>query len=109
MYAKYFGLSEVPFKIRLLKVPRKRHRKILSREELRHLLDCASKVSDKRLYGILLIAMHSGFRNGEILHLRWSDLDPEELSAKRIHLIRSPVRCAAGGAAPFYFHFRSPP
>ncbi len=75
-------IPEVPFKIRLLKVPRKRHRKILSREELRHLLDCASKVSDKRLYGILLIAMHSGFRNGEILHLRWSDLDPVELSLR---------------------------
>lgn len=75
-------IPEVPFKVRLLKVPRKRQRKIFSREELRHLLACASKASDPRLYGILLIAIHSGFRNDEILHLRWSDIDPEELSLR---------------------------
>ena len=68
-------LTEVPCKVRLLKVARKRQRKILSREDLRQLLDCASRVADKRIYGILLIAIHSGFRNDEILHLRWSDLD----------------------------------
>ncbi len=75
-------LPEVPFKVRLLKVARKRQRKTLTREELRHLLECASKVSDKRIYGILLIAIHTGFRNDEILHLRWSDTDPEELSLR---------------------------
>jgi integrase len=75
-------MPEMPFKVRLLKVAKKRQRKVFSREELRHLLDCASKVSDKRIYGILLIAMHSGFRADEILHLRWSDSDPAELSLR---------------------------
>ena len=70
------------FKVRLLKVARKRQRKIFSRDELRHLLDCASKLSDPRIYGILLIAMHSGFRSDEILHLRWSDGDRAELSLR---------------------------
>jgi integrase len=70
----------MPFKVRLLKVARKRQRKVFSPGELRHLLNCASKVSDKRIYGILLIAIHSGFRADEILHLRWSDSDPAELS-----------------------------
>jgi integrase len=55
-------MPEMPFKVRLLKVAKKRQRKVFSREELRHLLDCASKVSDRRIYGILLIAMHSGCR-----------------------------------------------
>jgi len=75
-------LPEVPFKVRLLKVAKKRQRKVFSREELRHLLDCATKISDGRIYGILLIAMHSGFRADEILHLRWSDSDPAELSLR---------------------------
>ena len=75
-------LPESPFKVRLLRVARKRQRKTFTREELRHLLECASKVCDKRIYGILLIAIHTGFRNDEILHLRWSDTDPEELSLR---------------------------
>ncbi len=34
-------LPEMLFKVRLLKVAKKRQRKVFSREELRHLLDCA--------------------------------------------------------------------
>jgi integrase len=73
-------LRELSFKVRLLKVARRRQRKVFSRQEPRHLLDCASKVRDKRNYDILLIAMHSGLRADEILNLRWSDTDPAELS-----------------------------
>ena len=71
-------LSELPFKIRFLKVARKRHRKVFSREELQRILDCAARAVDPRFYGIILIAIHTGFRNDEILHLRWSDIDRNE-------------------------------
>jgi integrase len=45
-------------------------------KDLRLLLETATKGSDPRIYGIVLIAAHSGCRSGEILHLTWADTDP---------------------------------
>jgi integrase len=45
--------------------------RILTREEIDRLLSCASP----RLRPILNVALNTGMRKGEILHLRWSDVD----------------------------------
>lgn len=45
--------------------------KILSREEIGRLLDHTSP----RLKPIVIVALNTGMRKGEILHLRWSDID----------------------------------
>jgi len=45
--------------------------RILTREEMDRLISSASP----RLQPILLIALNTGMRKGEILHLRWHDID----------------------------------
>ncbi|OGP62750.1 MAG: hypothetical protein A2170_10055 [Deltaproteobacteria bacterium RBG_13_53_10] len=45
--------------------------KILSQEEIGRLLDYTSP----RLKPIVIVALNTGLRKGEILHLRWSDID----------------------------------
>ncbi|HME69737.1 MAG TPA: tyrosine-type recombinase/integrase [Myxococcota bacterium] len=63
-------LKEMPFRVTLLKVPRKRVLRILSKEEVHLLIETA-----KHPYrGILLVAANTGFRIDEILHLTWNDI-----------------------------------
>jgi len=45
--------------------------RILTREEIERLLECASP----RWRPIILVALNTGMRKGEILHLKWSDAD----------------------------------
>src|SRR5918996_4874572 len=46
----------------------------LTREEARRLL---STVRGDRLDALYVVALHTGLRQGELLALRWEDLDPE--------------------------------
>ena len=63
-------LPEMPFKVTMLRAPKKRVLRILSKEEMRLLIGTA-----KHPYrGILLIAANTGFRLDEILHLTWDDV-----------------------------------
>ncbi len=45
--------------------------------ERKRLLEASDRASDRRLYPLLLLALASGGRRGELLGLRWSDLDFE--------------------------------
>ncbi|MFQ5507220.1 MAG: tyrosine recombinase XerC, partial [Planctomycetota bacterium] len=56
-------IKSLPFKVKLLKVPKRRINRALTRVEMKRLLDCSSG----RIHGILLVAAHTGFRNDEIL------------------------------------------
>ena len=69
-------IQSLPFKVKLLKVPKRRINRVLTPEEIRRLLRYASG----RIYGILLVAAHTGFRNDEILHLQWRDVGWEDNS-----------------------------
>ena len=68
--------NEVPFKIKLLKVPKRRVTRALTPKEIKKLLEFASG----RVYGILVIAAHTGFRTDEILHLTWRDVGWDDCS-----------------------------
>jgi len=49
----------------------------LDADERRRLLEAAERSTDRRLYPLVLLALASGGRQGELLSLRWSDLDVE--------------------------------
>ncbi len=67
-------IDESPFKyVKLLKEPPGRIR-YLSTDELRRLL---AVLGDGHLRTIVLIALNTGMRKGEILSLRWKDIDFE--------------------------------
>jgi integrase len=63
-------LQKLPFKVKLLKVPKRRIAPILSPQDIQRLLSLASG----RIFGILLVAVYTGFRNSEIVHLKWRDV-----------------------------------
>jgi integrase len=87
-YAAEIGLlQDVPFKIKLLKVRRRKSRKILERDDLKKLLDRAGDRMNGRIYGILMVAIHTGFRTDEILHLQWRDVGWEDGS---LHITTKP-------------------
>lgn len=71
-------IKSPPFSVKLLKVPKRRTTRVLARKDIKLLLKCASG----RIYGILLIAAHTGFRNDEILHLQWRDVGWHESSLR---------------------------
>ena len=49
--------------------------RFLSGEEIEKLFESCSQSSNPQFYGIALMALNTGMRKGEILRLRWSDLD----------------------------------
>ncbi len=63
-------IDRLPFKVKLLKVSRKKMLPVLSKSEMRGLLEYARG----RYYGIILIASNTGFRAEEILNLQWRDV-----------------------------------
>ena len=70
-------IDSLPFKIRMLKVSRRKIQRVLTPAEIQTLLESASqhrRGSAARYYGILLVATHTGFRTDEILHLQWKDI-----------------------------------
>ena len=83
-------IPELPIKVRLLRVGRKRILPILSAEDIRNLLGH----SWDPYYGVILVAAHTGFRLSEILHLTWSDVFFDEL--------RLAVRAKQGWEAKSY-------
>ena len=68
------NLQKLPFRIRMLKVDRKRELPVLSKEQLRSLVDAAKGP----FRGILLLASSTGMRTGEILNLQWKDIGWED-------------------------------
>jgi integrase len=70
-------LDENPVrKVRRLKEPRGRVR-FLSDEERERLLQVCRESSNPRLYPLVLVAVSTGARSGELLALRWPDVDFE--------------------------------
>ncbi len=80
--------------------PRRDLVEYLSREEIQALLTVCAKdantgnVSAQMLYGCVHLAIHSGLRKGELLGLRWQDLD---LETRRLTVSRSFRSTPKGG------------
>jgi len=66
-------IEALPFRVTLVRGLKRKVVKPLSAQELERVLDMASG----RIHGILLVAMYTGFRTSEILHLQWRDIDWE--------------------------------
>ena len=67
-------------KVRKLKEPRGRVR-ILSDTERAALLEVCKSSEDRRLYPLVVLALSTGARSGELLSLRWPDVDLERGAA----------------------------
>jgi integrase len=77
-------LDKSPFKeVRLLHVPGRPDR-VLEEDEEAKLLAACEKMRAKYLRPICILALHSGMRKGEILSLKWSQVD---LAERTIHVI----------------------
>jgi len=63
-------------KVRKPKEPRGRVR-ALSDDERKALLDACEKSSNKYIYPVVVLALSTGMRQGEIMNLRWQDVDIE--------------------------------
>jgi integrase len=75
---KWEALSGNPFMgVKLLRVP-KRSARILSDEEEVKLLAACNKIRAPHLEPVLIIALNTGMRKGEILGLRWEHVDLKE-------------------------------
>jgi integrase len=76
-YQEWMWIDESPMKrVRKLKEPRGRIR-YLSYEERDRLLPVCLESKNRLLYPIVIIALSTGMRRGEILNLKWSDIDLE--------------------------------
>lgn len=74
-------LSENPMrKIKKLKEPNGRIR-FLGSDEIERLLASCKRSSNPQLYLVVILALGTGMRQGEILNLTWSDLDFERRKA----------------------------
>lgn len=70
-----FTLSQNPCKdVRKPPVPRGRSRRLTAREE-RQILRYAHQHKNKELYSIVVLAITTAMRQGEILSLRWENID----------------------------------
>ncbi len=67
-------IEENPLRSFATKEPRGRVR-FLSDQERRRLLDACCQSSEARLYPLVLLALSTGARQGELLSLRWRDVD----------------------------------
>lgn len=68
-------IAESPLsKVRKRKEPRGRVR-FLDQNEKKRLLDACHKSGSHRLYLIVVLALATGMRKGEILNLKWKDID----------------------------------
>lgn len=68
-------LNESPMKkVKRLQEPRGRDR-FLSKTEIDRLLEVAKKGTSPHLYLIVVLAVATGMRQGEILNLKWKDVD----------------------------------
>lgn len=63
-------------KVRKPKEPRGRVR-ALSDDERKVLLEACRKSSNKYIYSVVVLALSTGMRQGEIMNLRWQDIDVE--------------------------------
>jgi integrase len=83
MAIKWGELSKNPFKeVKLLRVP-KMHERILEQDEEVELLEACDQVRAPYLRPIILFALNTGMRKGEILSLQWSQVD---LANRLIHV-----------------------
>jgi integrase len=57
----------------------KKRERILTREEEKRLLEACQQPKCKHLRAIIICALDSGMRQGEILKLRWADVDLESM------------------------------
>jgi integrase len=64
-------IEQMPFKIRMLKVTKRRTAHIFSPEEIKRLLDAAGP----RERALIIICSATGIRLEEALHLQWGDID----------------------------------
>jgi integrase len=69
--------------VKALKMPQSPAR-FLSEEEICSLLDACSRSNQRDLLPIVLVALHTGMRRGEIMSLQWSDLDFKQ---RRINVV----------------------
>lgn len=70
-------MGENPLRrVRALEEPRGRVR-VLSDDERERLLQACRKAPDRRLYPLVVLALSTGARRGELLKLRWEDVDLE--------------------------------
>jgi integrase len=78
MAMKWEGLPRNPFSgIKLLPVPDVTQRILTSEEELR-LLKACDKIRAPHLNSFITLALNTGMRRGEILGLKWNQLDLEQ-------------------------------
>jgi integrase len=83
MAVKWGELTANPFKeVRLLPVPKMRER-ILDQDEEVKLLEACGRVRAPYLLPIVLLALNTGMRKGEILALQWTQVD---LANRLIHV-----------------------
>ena len=85
-------------KVRRLREPAGRVR-FLSEKERKRLLDACRASRDPRLYPLVLMAISTGARQGELLALRWSDVDLERAYAV-IHTSKNRERRSLPLAGP---------
>jgi integrase/recombinase XerC len=71
-------LSEPPVRVRLLRTLKKRRRRTFDRGDVSRLLGTAAKMQRPKVELFVRIAVGTGLRLDEILHLRWEDLDLDD-------------------------------
>ncbi len=66
-------IEKLPFKIRLLRAPKKRTTKVLGKEEIEKLI----QVAHEPFRGIIMVAAYTAFRNEELVNLSWEDIEED--------------------------------